>query len=290
MLVHTHSLHSYMLLVIHACTYVYILKHAHEHVQLCVYSHMPRPTCAHLHECISMDTLMHVCSHVNTPTQIQTHKCQKSQSIWEAACSPSFAPVCPPYSHVLITQQWRECLFSCRLPFNPHDLRNRTSQNESQINDRKPSPVPSYVLLIPISWCTVHVLRQPDQEVSRVNNSNKFPRVLSDFEWHCKEQVPGDLWVWFWSKNRHVGTLEGTGSQILVFEVNMLSVYVLWYDASVANARKPVTNTTARDSPAYLADSRGPRGCKSSSGCTVQVSQSLLIATEAGMASPAVII
>lgn len=65
------------------------------------------------------------------------------------------------------------------LPFDPHDFRNRTSQNGSQTNDRKSFPVPSYVLLIPISWCTVQLLWL---EVSRVNITNKFPRVLSDIE------------------------------------------------------------------------------------------------------------
>lgn len=102
----------------HAHMLAYSNMHTNMFTQSCVHSYMPRHICAYLHKCIFMDTLIYVCSHLHTLTQIQTHKWQKSQCIWEAACFPSFAPVCPPCSHVLLALITHSCGVNASSPID----------------------------------------------------------------------------------------------------------------------------------------------------------------------------
>lgn len=199
------------------------------------------------------------------------------------------------------SQQWRECLFSYRLQLlschSTHMLWTKTSATGTSKMDVKAVTDEKNTL----SWALLCAALTPnpmalsahaktaEPECAKSQHFRQVPGILSDFGWHCEEKVSEYLWVWFSSKNRHVGTLEGTGSQIHVFEVSTLSVHMVWN--ITAKRRKPITNMRGRRNLVLTWQMVGTlRGCKAFSSCTVQVSQSLMTATEVGMPSPAMII
>lgn len=116
---------------------------------------------------------------------------QKSQSIWEAACFPSCAPVCPPCSCALLALKTHssggnasspaDC--SCCPDIQPtYSFGPRPQSQSSDRLQRKLSPGPFYVLLFtPTPWCSVHMLRQQSQSVLRANISDKFLEYCRTF-------------------------------------------------------------------------------------------------------------